>query len=134
MSSLTLKAPLPTEGDECAALLQWAKITRYQRWRLSQLLVMIPNGAVLAGDAKHRAMQMNRMKALGFRPGVFDYLLPVPRGASPGLWLEMKRRQLGVVSDDQALFKLDMEALGWKTAIAKGWEEGRDAILGYLHA
>ena len=51
---IKLKPPLPTEGDECAALMQWAAITRYQHWRLCQLLVMIPNGAVLAGDAAGR--------------------------------------------------------------------------------
>jgi hypothetical protein len=132
MTAFKLKAPLPTEGDECAALLQWASITRYQQWRLSQLLIMIPNGTKLFGTPKERAMQMARMKRLGFRSGVFDYLLPIPRAPYPGLWLELKRRQLGVVSDEQGLFKLDMEVLGWKTAIAKGWEEAKDAINDYL--
>lgn len=129
---LKLKPPLPTEGDECVCLLQWAAVTRYGKWRLSELLIMIPNGTKLFGTPRERAMQMAHMKRLGFRPGVFDYLLPVPRHGFPGLWLEMKRREMGVVSDEQALFKLDMDVLGWKTAICKGWESAREAIEGYL--
>jgi len=132
VKAFRLKPPLPTEGDECAALLQWASVTRYKRWRLSDLLIMIPNGTKLFGTPKERAMQMARMKRLGFRPGVFDYLLPVPRGTSPGLWLELKRRQLGVVSEEQGQFKADMEALGWATAIARGWEAAKDEINLYL--
>ncbi len=113
-------------------MLQWASVTRYKRWRLSELLIMIPNGAVLAGNPKQRAVQMARMKAQGFRPGTFDYLLPIPRGTAPGLFLEMKRRELSVVSPEQSRFQMDMIELGWATAICKGWEVAKDEINLYL--
>lgn len=132
MKALKLKPDLPTEDYEAQCLIQWARVTRYKQWALSDLLLMIPNGAYLGGDPRQRAITMGRMKRMGFRSGIFDYLLPVPRGAFPGLWLELKRRQLGVVSNEQGFFKLDMEVLGWKTAIARGWEEARVVITEYL--
>ena len=125
---LKLKQVVPIESDEARWLIQWAATQRWGDRRLSDLLIMIPNGAVLAGDAKQRAMQMAKMKRTGFRPGVFDYLLPIPRDGAPGLWVELKRRNGGIVSDEQGLFKLDMEVLGWATAICKGWDEAKDAI------
>lgn len=130
---LKLKAIIPIEDDEAKWLCQWARVQRWKQWRLSDLLIMIPNGAVLAGDARQRAMQMAKMKRMGFRKGVADYILPIPRGKYPGLFLELKRRSGGIVSDEQALFKLDMDVLGWATAICKGWEEAKDKINQYLH-
>lgn len=132
MKALKLKAPVPTEGDECVALMQWASVTRYKQWRLSNLLIMIPNGAVLAGDVRQRAIQMQRMKRLGFRSGVFDYILPIPVASYPGLFLELKRRDGGVVSGPQALFKFDMEELGWRCAICEGFEAAKSEIEHYL--
>ena len=127
-----LKALIPTESDECANLLQWAAVTKHQGRRLSELLIMIPNGAVLAGDAKHRAMQMNRMKKLGFRPGVSDYFLPVPVGVHHGLWLEMKRTSRGILSDAQLEFHAAMRTQGYATAVSVGFEQAINAIKRYL--
>jgi hypothetical protein len=127
-----LKHLIPSEDMEAQCLIQWARVQRYQDKRLSDLLIMIPNGAYLGSDPKQRAITMARMKRCGFRSGVFDYLLAIPRGTYPGLWIELKRRQLGIVSEEQGLFKLDMESLGWKTAIAKGWEEAKEQIETYL--
>ena len=127
-----LKAPLPTEDDEATCLIQWARWQKWKGKRLSDLLVMIPNGAYLGGDVKQRAITKSKLKRMGFRNGVFDYILPVPRGTAPGLWLELKRRQLGIVSPAQAVFKLDMEQLGWVCAICEGWEAAKDEINLYL--
>jgi hypothetical protein len=132
MKAFHLKAPLPTEDDEATCLIQWARWQKWKGKRLSDLLVMIPNGAYLGGDAKQRAITMAKLKRMGFRNGVADYLLPIPRGTSPGLWIELKRRQLGIVSPAQAVFKLDMEALGWVCAICEGWEAAKDEINLYL--
>ncbi len=133
-AAFKLKALIPTEGDECQNLLQWAAVTKHQGRRLSDLLIMIPNGAVLAGDAKHRAMQMNRMKKLGFRVGVSDYFLPVAAGAYHGLWLEMKRTTRGVLSDAQLDFHADMRTQGYATCVSVGWEQATQALKRYLGA
>jgi hypothetical protein len=127
-----LKHLIPSEDYECQCLIRWAQLERFKGHRLSDLLIMIPNGAYLGGDAKQRAITMAKMKRTGFKPGVFDYLLPVSTDTAPGLWLEMKRRQLGVISLEQSAFRQLMLELGWQAAIAKGWEEAREAITGYL--
>jgi hypothetical protein len=131
-AAFKLKAPLPTEDDEAQCLIEWARWQKWKGRRLSDLLVMIPNGAYLGGDARQRAITMAKLKRCGFRNGVSDYFLAVPRGTAGGLWLELKRRQLGVVSAEQSAFAAAMEALGYATAIAKGWEEAKDEINLYL--
>lgn len=127
-----LKSPMPTEADEAECLLRWAYLQRWSGQRLSDLLIMIPNGALLGGDARQRAMTMARFKRMGFRTGVSDYLVPIQRPPYPGLFLELKRRKGGVISDDQEEFMAQMSGLGWKTAICFGWEESRDVIVDYL--
>jgi hypothetical protein len=127
-----LAAPIPTEGDECASLLQWASVTRHKGQRLSDVLILIPNGAVLAGDARERAIQMARMKKLGFKAGVSDYLLAVPSGNLHGLWIEMKRTVFAVTSPEQIAFQKRMSALGYACVTPKGWEKARAAIREYL--
>ena len=76
---------------------------------------MVPNGAVLAGDARQRAIQMAKMKRMGFKNGVSDCFLAVPKGGFAGLWIEMKRRQLGVVREGQSIFLIvwPMSAMTW---------------------
>lgn len=127
-----LKHLIPSEDYECQCLMRWASFQRWKTYRLSDVLIMIPNGAYLGGDAKQRAITMGKMKRTGFKAGVFDYLLPIPTDVAPGLWLEMKRRQLGVISLEQSQFRQLMLELGWATAIAKGWEEAKEAITNYL--
>jgi len=132
-AALKLKVLIPTEDDEAQCLMQWALTQRWQHFHLSRLLIMIPNGAYLGGDSRQRAITMCKLKRTGFRNGVFDYLLPIPRPPYPGLFLELKRRRGWVVSEEQVAFKLDMDALGWATVICKGWEEAKAAITHYLH-
>lgn len=129
---LKLKQIIPTEDDEAQWLIQWAHTQRYNGRKLSDLLIMIPNGAYLGGDARQRAITMAKLKRTGFRAGVFDYLLPIPRGSYPGLWLELKRRKGGVVSEEQLAFAAEMRALGWSIKVREGWEEAMDAINEYL--
>ena len=119
----------------------WCEVARWRGWKISDLLIMVPNGAYLGADAKKRAQTMARLKRSGFRNGVFDYLLPVPiwsRTAippeilTPGLWLELKRTIGGRSSEDQAEFQGQMELFGWKCVVAKGRDQAVQAITEYL--
>jgi hypothetical protein len=140
------RLPVPTEEDECVNLYQWAQAKRWQGRPVSEYLIHVPNGAYLGADAKTRAITMGKLKAMGVQPGVFDYIVPVPISADgpdkndcPGLWLEMKRTQGGIVSHDQKAFKRRMVVLGWRCEVAKGWamasriiEEHLRMASGYL--
>lgn len=133
MKPFRLEQLLPTEGDEAECLMQWASMRKHKGRIIRDYLIMIPNGAVLAGDLKQRAISMARMKRQGFRPGTFDYLLAIPVEPYPGLWVELKRQKLSVVSEAQYDFKQNMDVIGWATAICKGWDEAKTAIDNYLH-
>lgn len=124
--------PVPREEDECVNLFKWAQTLRWRGRPISEYLIHIPNGAYLGADVKTRGVTMGKLKAMGVQPGVYDYLVPVPLLACPGLWLEMKRTKGGEVSDDQKAFKRRMVALGWRCEIAKGWVEASRIIEEHL--
>lgn len=125
---------MPTEHEECKRLMEWAYVRTWNGWRLSELLAHIPNGAFHGADRKAGAVIARKLREEGLQPGVFDYILPIPKLALgiPGLWLEMKRTKRGEVSEDQVKFQGRMEQLGWKCAIAKGWEEAARIIEDYI--
>lgn len=138
---MSLSLPPPKEEVEAKSLLDWAHWRIWtaddgRRWRLSELIIHVPNGAYLGADPKTRAITMGKLRSAGVRPGVFDYIIPVPcpRLRYPGLWLELKRLKSSPsdVSDEQKTFEADMQELGWRTQICKGWVQASECIDRYL--
>lgn len=127
-------AGVPLEAEECKHLVTWAHSQVWNGYRLSELLVHVPNGAFHGVDRKSAAVVARKLREQGLQAGVFDYILPIPwiHLGIPGLWLEMKRTRGGEVSTDQVQFRVRMEALGWRCAIAKGWVEASTIIQTYL--
>ena len=132
MKPFALKHLIPTEDMECQNLVQWALHKRHEGKRIADYLVMIPNRVKLVGDLRQRAITMASWKRCGFRVGASDYLLAIPTKTHPGLWLEMKRTELSVTTEEQRTFQAIMAQVGYACAIAKGWEEARGVIEGYL--
>jgi len=84
-----------------------------------------------------------KAKAEGVKAGVADCFLPIPMPLIEnnflvkqysGLYIELKRETGGKPSKEQLEFKLDVERYGYKHVIAKGWREGRQALVAYLAA
>lgn len=82
-------------------------------------------------------------KAEGVKPGVPDIMLPVPRlspSAPPlrsmvnlaGLFIELKKTKLGVVSNEQIAWAKLLIAQGYGVSICKGWIEAANVISLYL--
>lgn len=101
-------------------------------------LLSVPNGAVLAGDSRRRAMQMNRLKAEGLRAGVPDLFLAYPRVHAvsrnleiPGLWIEMKRKP-NEPSDAQLEVMAYLRHHNYAVALCYSADEAIAAIKGYL--
>ena len=90
------------------------------------LLFHIPNGGF-----RHPATAA-RMKALGVKPGVPDLFLPVARGDYYGLWIEMKRRKGGRVSEAQSEWLDALRRQGYKTIVCCGADAAIAAIEDYL--
>ncbi|MBF0214202.1 MAG: VRR-NUC domain-containing protein [Magnetococcales bacterium] len=122
-----LSAPVPYEHVEQTHLFQWAAIPVVrQQYPELEMMFAIPNGGARTGIAGAL------MKAEGVKKGVPDILLPVKRGGHSGLFVEMKRRKHGVVSEDQNWWIANLEENGFMAVVVKGFDEARTMIEWYL--
>lgn len=122
---MSYKMPIPTEADEQKALFEWAKYNE-RRYPALELLIHIPN------EGKRSWRAGRELKAQGLKPGVPDIVLPVPNLHHIALWIEMKRRKEGRVSEAQKRMMFALKKYGNMAVVCYGWEEARDVILNYL--
>ena len=86
----------------------------------------IPNG----GSRDPREAHNLRMQ--GVKPGVPDICLPVPRGGFAALYIELKRKSGGVLSDNQRVWLKALSRAGNRAVVCRGFDEARETILEYL--
>ena len=72
------------------------------------------------------------LRAQGVKSGVPDLCLPVARGASHGLYIELKRQRGGRISEEQVRWINGLLKQGYAAAICKGWQEAASVITDYL--
>lgn len=120
-----MKELIPTEDQEQTAVFDWVMVMQNIYPELG-LLFHIPNGG-----SRHPA-EAKKMRLMGVKPGVPDLFLPVPRGAYHGLWIEMKRRKGGRLSDEQAVWLDVLNGQGYKAIRCDGAEAACDALEEYL--
>ena len=116
---------IPSEAQEQKALFQWAAYNR-RRYPALDLMYHIPNEAKRTPWGGYEQVQM------GLRKGVPDICLPVPAHGHCALYIEMKRRQGGRVSEEQRGWIAALNKAGNLAVVCRGWEEARDVILQYL--
>lgn len=88
--------------------------------------VHVPNGAVLAGDGKARAIQSNALKKAGVLPGMADLILFDRRARRVG-FIEVKSAK-GTVSEAQERFA-DLAAVwGWPYAVVRSVDDTQAAL------
>lgn len=115
----------PHEGEEQATLFSWAAMKRGKYPELD-LLFHIPNGG-----SRGKA-EAARFKAEGVKPGVPDLFLPVARGPYHGLFIEMKRKKGGKVSDNQKAWIAALTVQGYLAVVCYGWKDAASLIEDYL--
>ena len=116
---------IPTEAQEQTTLFQWAALMTH-RWPELRTMYHIPNGG------SRNAIEAARLKAQGVKAGIPDIFLPCARGSWHGLYIEMKRRKGGRVSDEQRdMIRLLIEQ-GYKAVVCYGWEEAKTVIVEYM--
>src|SRR5512139_1267763 len=120
-----LRAPTVSEHIEQVALIRWARLMSKQ-WPELSLLFAIPNGG--ARDVRTG----RRLKDEGVQRGVPDLCLPVAKGPWHGLWLELKRRDGGALTDTQEWWLEQLRRQGYCALMARGWEAAAEAIVAYL--
>lgn len=127
------------EYEHCLALMSWVRYALRKHPEL-RLLYHVPNGAVLGGkmvpgpDGRMVPMEGARLKAMGTKPGIPDYHMPVARGGYLSLYVEMKKLGDGGGRTSKAQREV-IEALreeGNRVEVCHGWEAARAVILDYL--
>ena len=119
------KSIVPTEADEQKALfewIEWAKPKYPALWNTFH----IPNEG-------RRSLRYGReMVAQGMRSGVPDIFIASPARQYAGLFIEMKRRDGGRLSNEQKHWLDRLNRAGYLAVVCNGWEEARNVILEYL--
>lgn len=117
---------VPTEAQEQTTLFQWAALMIH-RWPELRLLHAIPNGG------SRNPIEARHLKEQGVKAGIPDIFLPCARGEWHGIYIEMKRRKGGRVSDEQReMIRLLIEQ-GYKAVVCYGWEEAKNVIVEYMN-
>ena len=117
--------PPPLEAEEQRALMQWARYNTAAHPEL-KLLYHVPN------EGKRSYHAGRELKIQGMKPGVPDICLPVPRGQYAALYIELKRKKGGTVSEHQKEWIAALNKAGNRAVICKGWEEAAEEIVKYL--
>lgn len=116
---------VPSEEQEQAAVFEWAALLENQTPELA-LLFHVPNGG------KRHPATAARLKAQGVKPGVPDICLPVARHGYHGLFIEMKRRKGGQLSDHQKAWIEALREQGYMVAVCKGADEAIEVLSWYV--
>ena len=115
----------PTEAQEQTAVFNWAAVM-VRRWPELRLLHHIPNGG------SRNAREARNLKAQGVKPGIQDICLPVARRGYHGLYIEMKRRKGGRISEDQGTVLGLLREQGYCAWVCKGANDAIELITEYL--
>jgi len=116
---------IPTEAQEQKALFEWARWNT-KRYPALELLYHIPNGG------SRNPIEAHNLKCQGVKPGVPDICLPVPSHHHTALYIELKRRKGGRVSEAQKKMIFNLKKYGNMAVVCYGWEQAKDVILNYL--
>ena len=117
---------IPSEGEEQAAVFEWANVMCLREPRL-ELLYHIPNGGL-----RNKATAA-RMKAEGVKAGVPDLCLPCPAGDHHGLYIEMKKRDhSNGPTKEQRNWIEWLRAQGYRVVVCYGADEAIGILEEYL--
>ena len=116
----------PLERDEQELLFEWAEYAACKHPEIA-MMYAIPNG-------EYRAPKTARNLHLqGVKAGVPDMCLPVPRGGYGALYIELKRKRGGRVSEQQRVWIDALNRVGNRAVICYGFDEAKKAIEEYLN-
>ena len=115
----------PTEAEEQTALFRWAAYNRVKYPELDLMYHIVNEGRRDPVTGRH-------LKDMGLRCGVPDICLPVPNVKYTALYIELKRRKGGRVSEDQRGWIAALNRVGCRAVVCNGWDEAREEIERYL--
>ncbi len=116
---------VPSESEEQQALFEWVEAHIY-KYPVLKAFYHIPN------EGRRSKYEGARLKREGLKEGVSDNCLPVRIGYYGSLYIELKKRQGGVVSEAQSEWIELMKEVGNAACVCYGWEQARDKLVEYL--
>ena len=117
---------IPTESAEQKAVIVW--------WAYTCAGYNLPECVLMAcpSQAARSIRGGARMKAEGYRSGTPDLFLAAGRHGQHGLFIEMKRSDGGVLSENQKAMLFELSGQNYRTAVACGAAQARKVIAEYL--
>lgn len=118
-----------SEHNEQAAVVNWFNI-KYAG--VSHFLMSYPSGTIIGGKNKWGAIA--KFKKEGWKKGIPDLFLAIPKGENGGLWIEMKDKNKSEknLSDEQKFYLHELSRF-YKAIWCSGADEAIKAIEEYLH-
>jgi hypothetical protein len=115
---------IPNEYQECIAFYQWCQTKPV----VQDLIIKICNEGI------RTPKQAMGLRAIGMRPGIPDYLLPLANGTYHSLWIEMKRRDKVKTKKEprQEYWLAKLHMLGHYSTYAYGWEDAARIVEQYI--
>jgi len=86
----------------------------------------------IANGGKRNYLEACRQKRTGLKAGVPDLCIAEPRGMYHGLYIELKKKVGGVVSDTQKYWIAELNKRGYKAVVCKGSDVAIRAVEEYL--
>lgn len=90
--------------------------------------VHVPNGSVLAGGPRERAIQVNALKANGMRPGFPDLILLGTQGRIGFMEVKREGEKLG---EAQVHWAGTLEYMGHKIATVRSIEDAAETLAAW---
>lgn len=125
MMARKTRAAGTTESDEQKLLFEWIEWAKVKYPELALCYHVVNEGRRSYATGR-------RMVAEGLRKGVPDICLPVPNMRYTALYIELKRKKGGRLSDEQRGWIDALNRVGNLAVVCHGFEEARDTILEYL--
>lgn len=115
------------EAEEQKAVMAWVEVNK-GRYPELEFLFHVPNGE------KREPWVGKKLKEMGVKKGVPDFMMLVPKNGFHGFLLEMKRVDGGEkdLSEEQKRFLTFENRQGYATCIGRGHEDAIRKIEAYL--
>ena len=118
MKTRKKKALVPSEDQEQMALVKWLNLFQIPFYHVT--------------NKSRNVIEGRKHKLMGVQSGIPDICIPVARKCYHSLYIELKRVQGGVVSDNQKEWISRLRELGCAVFIAYGCEEAIRVIKEYF--
>lgn len=115
----------PSEDESQKCIIDWCKLQRWKKGRLSDYIHHSPNGGLRVGN------EGQKFKEMGTKKGFPDLFLPIAKGPFHGLFIEMKIAT-GKISPEQEEYRRLLIEEGYRYEFCYTAEGAINLIKNYL--